>query len=192
MPWDDTARAEHTRENRSLSNRFDRCRMGNHQTAAATGQNRWDDHARQNCVRFSTQSSTWPAAVASGACCPATSRRCRLFRAISITGPTRVCWKTINCLLVLNTRELEGRESQSNGRSDRQPKRQKPLKAGAFADMTPEKRVKGRKRHIVVDTIGLLLFVIVTAAQHSGPRWRMRAHQGHSLPVPLVASPVCR
>ena len=55
---------------------------------------------------------------------------------------------------------------------------------GAFADMTPEKRSRVASATLFVDTIGLLLFVIVYRGQHSGPRWRMRAHQGHSLPVP--------
>jgi len=33
------------------------------------------------------------------------------------------------------------------------------------------KKVKGRKRHLVVDTLGLLLAVTVTATSASGPRW---------------------
>jgi hypothetical protein len=33
------------------------------------------------------------------------------------------------------------------------------------------KLIKGRKRHLLVDTLGLVLMVIVTAANISDPRW---------------------
>ena len=40
----------------------------------------------------------------------------------------------------------------------------KTTESGGVRGYDAGKKVKGRKRHIVVDTIGLLLFVIVTAA----------------------------
>ncbi|MFD7017388.1 transposase [Streptomyces sp. NPDC059161] len=48
------------------------------------------------------------------------------------------------------------------------------------------KRVNGRKRHIVVDTLGLLLVVMVTAAsatdRESGQRLLARLGERHWLP----------
>ena len=71
--------------------------------------------------------------------------------------------ETINYLLVLNTRELEGREaSPTAGVIDSQSV--KTTESGGVCGYDAGKKVKGRKRHIVTDTIGLLLFVIVTAA----------------------------
>jgi len=38
--------------------------------------------------------------------------------------------------------------------------------------MTPAKKIKGKKRHILVDTEGLLLFCNSACGRYSGPRWR--------------------
>jgi putative transposase len=48
--------------------------------------------------------------------------------------------------------------------------------------MTPEKKVRGRKRHILVDTNGLLLRVLVHAAditESEGAEWLLGQHAHH-------------
>ena len=57
--------------------------------------------------------------------------------------------------------------SQSNRRHHRQPKREKRGKRGACIDPNgydAGKKIKGKKRHILVDTQGLLIHAIVHAA----------------------------
>src|SRR5215213_4511788 len=74
-------------------------------------------------------------------------------------------WETINHLLVLSARELEGRDaspSQSHGRRHRQPECEDDRERRPVGD--GGKKVKGRKRHIVTDTLGLMLFVLVHGA----------------------------
>src|ERR1700685_1040835 len=54
--------------------------------------------------------------------------------------------------------------SQSDRRHHRQPEREKRRKRGACIDphgYDAGKRIKGKKRHILVDTVGLLLHAIV-------------------------------
>src|ERR1035437_9086951 len=57
--------------------------------------------------------------------------------------------------------------SQSNRRHHRQPKRQERGKRGAWIDphgYDAGKKIKGKKRHLLVDTLGLLLHAIVHPA----------------------------
>src|SRR6202795_1482302 len=57
--------------------------------------------------------------------------------------------------------------SQSDRRHHRQPKREKRRKRGACIDphgYDAGKKIKGKKRHILVDTVGLLLHAIVHSA----------------------------
>ena len=57
--------------------------------------------------------------------------------------------------------------SQPNGRDHRQPEREKRRKRGACIDphgYDAGKKIKGKKRHILVDTLGLLLHAIVHPA----------------------------
>src|SRR5476649_1297294 len=58
-------------------------------------------------------------------------------------------------------------ESQSDRRHHRQPEREKRRKRGAHIDphgYDAGKKIKGKKRHALVDTQGLVLHAIVTAA----------------------------
>src|ERR1700685_1734202 len=57
--------------------------------------------------------------------------------------------------------------SQSDCRHHRQPEREKRRKRGACIDphgYDAGKKVKGKKRHILVDTVGLLLHAVVHPA----------------------------
>ena len=75
----------------------------------------------------------------------------------------RGLWQTMRFCLAMETRELEGREaSPSAGVIDGQTV--KTTESGGIRGYYAGKKVKGRKRHIVVYTLGLMFGLVVHAA----------------------------
>lgn len=72
-------------------------------------------------------------------------------------------WETINQILVMTAREIEGREAQPTaGVIDSQSV--KTTESGGVSGYDAGKKTKGRKRHIVTDTLGFLIFVLIHGA----------------------------
>ena len=89
-------------------------------------------------------------------CFPPVSTVRRYFYAWRNTG----LFASINTLLVMNLREIEGREaSPSAGVIDSQSV--KTTESGGICGFDAGKKVKGRKRHILIDTCSYLIFILV-------------------------------
>jgi len=94
-------------------------------------------------------------------------------------------WEKINTLLREKVRQQEGRETTpSAGIVDAQSVKTTLVKGQRGYDAG--KKVNGRKRHIVVDTLGLLLVVLVTTGcvqdKPGGKQLLTQLHQRVSLP----------
>ena len=85
--------------------------------------------------------------------------------------------------------------SQPDRRHHRQPEREERRKRGACIDphgYDAGKKIKGKKRHVLVDTLGLLLHAIVHPRRYPGSRRRHTA-AGHVVRyVSVPAEAVCR
>ena len=91
----------------------------------------------------------------------------------------RLLFRTLHDVALMLDRERTGREaSPSAGVIDSQSVKAPAAPGGGGYDAA--KRIKGRKRHIAVDTDGRLLMVKLTPADVQDAEARRGDHQGHS------------
>lgn len=118
-----------------------------------------DDRHARGCERAALYASAGCAWRLLPKCFPPVSTVRRYFYAWRDAG----LFESINAVLVMNLREIEGREANpSAGVIDSQSV--KTTESGGPCGYDAGKKVKGRKRHIVTDTCGFLIFILVHAA----------------------------
>ena len=76
-------------------------------------------------------------------------------------------WRTINNHLVMDARELEGREASPTAGAINSGS-VKASESGGVCGFDAGKKIKGRKRRILTDTLGLLVGIVVHAASVQG------------------------
>ncbi|MFD3586045.1 transposase [Streptomyces sp. NPDC058683] len=108
--------------------------------------------------------ATWSTTAPSGGPCPPTSRRGTGRTRSSAAGVTRH-GQEVPQPAARQGREREGRNAEPTaGVIDSQPVKADAVVGSDSRGFDGGKLINGRKRHVVVDTLGLLLGVTVTAA----------------------------